>query len=976
MEAKNLSPIRSEVEEQLRRILADSLFQKSQRLGGFLRLSVESALAGRAHELKESVIGVRVFDRGESYSPLEDPIVRIMAGRLRAKLAEYYQGSGQADPILIELPRGGYAPKFSSRLPAAFALGPTPPSPSRAVGRESEMSQLRDAFAAISGGSGLVVSVSGDAGMGKTTVAEDFLAELESAQTVFAARGRCSERMAETDAFAPVLEALDGLRRAQPEGGTADLLKSTAPSWYGQVAPASANLPAAKPSSHERMRREFVSFLEDLSRLRPVVLFLDDLHWADVSTCELLAYLAARLRRMRVLVVTTYRPGAILTPRHPFLPLKLELEGRGLGREIPLSFLSREDVDRYLAIKFPGHRFPAELAGIFHERTEGNPLFLVDLLRYLADTKVLVETGGSWMLTQSAADLRHVIPVGTHGMIDVKISQLEEEDRRILRCGAVQGMQFDSAVIAQVLALDPAHLEERLRDLEAVHRFVQAREDRDLPGMPVSIRYRFIHVFYQNALYGSLTASRRAADCLAVAKAMSVLAGEASITIAGDLAILFETGRDFSVAAGHYLQAARNASRVFAYPEAVLLCERGLACVAKLDESRERDRQELGFSFTFAVALMSTRGYAAAEVDRTCRRSRELCLKLGDMQRLMPVLWGLHTCEINRGLLVQALGTAQEMRQFAEKVQHRGAIVASLHAHGTTLAFMGLLPDARRDLERIFEIAPVSHYHPAGAPHLLDPHVTSLSMLARLLVMMGYIDLAMERAVESVELANRLAHPHSLAYATFWVGWILEACGEQTAACQQLESAMEMSRRQGLPPLLEWGRVVRGSALARLGRRTEGIDEMRKSLKRQTAMGSQLERAYCLTLLAEALLGDGQHEEALRLCDEALELGQRLEGRCYEPETHRVRGEVILALAGETRRDEIEGEFACALRQAREAESRLLEVRAATSYFRFQTRWGGGQSARLSLEAVTNWFGSEALSPPLTEARRLLAAVS
>lgn len=922
-----------QITKQLRKILADPLFAKSQRLAGFLGFTVEAALAGRAQELKEYTIGVQVFERGEDYNPQEDPIVRIMAGRLRAKLAEYYVGSGTGDPIVIELPRGGYAPRFAWRsrpVPVVSA----PKLRRQSVGREIEMKRLRMAFAALSQG-GAVVTVSGDAGMGKTTFAEDFLAELEPDAAALAARGRCSERLAESDAFAPILDALDGLCRAG--GGVARLVETAAPAWFAQVSAARGGK-GEKPPSHERLRREFAALFEALSRIRPVVLFLDDLHWADASTCDLLVYLGQRMRDMPVLLIATYRPGAILAPGHPFLPLKLRLERWGICQDVALSFLTSQDVEEYLEARFPGHRFPPEFAAIVHERTEGNPLFLSDLLRYLVDTQVLLEQGGAWSLARNAAEVRRIIPAGTHAMIGVKLAAVEQTDLKLLLCGAVQGVQFDTAVLAQVLSLDAALVEERLRDLDHVHRLVSAVEEQDRPGMPLSMRYRFVHVFYQNALYASLTPSRRAADSLAVAGVLAGLAGEQSRAIAAELAMLYESGRDYESACQYFLHAARNAARVFAYPEAALLCERGLRSLATLPESRQRDEQELLYSLTLGMALMSTRGYAALEVERTYRRSRELCLKLNEIRRLVPVLWAIHTCETNAGRLPEALEVAREMRQAADALQHKDAIVESLHAFGTTLAFMGRLKEARQAMESIFEIAPVSQHEFRGSLYVLDPLVTSLSMLARLLTLMGDLEQGMAKALESVELANRLSHPHSLVYATFWVGWIRHARGEFAEACPHLESAMEMGRNHDLPLIVEWGRVVRGSALAHMGRREEGIAEIRKSMERQDAMGSKLERPYCLTLLAEALLGTGDFGEAARLCDQALELAAATEGRSFEAETRRVRAKAIRALRGLDSRDEVEAEFSTALRQARQAECRLLELRITASHRRFLDR--------------------------------------
>jgi tetratricopeptide (TPR) repeat protein len=259
------------------------------------------------------------------------------------------------------------------------------------------------------------------------------------------------------------------------------------------------------------------------------------------------------------------------------------------------------------------------------------------------------------------------------------------------------------------------------------------------------------------------------------------------------------------------------------------------------------------------------------------------------------VLWGIHTCLVNSGELVPALELSREMRQVADALDNPASIMVSLHALGSTLAFMGDLAGAREALERTLTLSPIGQFR--GSLYVLDTGVTSLSMLARVLARMGFLDEAVERAVTSVDLAKRLAHPPSLAYATFWVGWIRHARGDHAEACCHLEAAMDLSRTHGLPQILEWGRVVRGSSLAHLGRVAEGISEMRKSLDNQLAMRCLVERPYCLTLLAEALLQVKGYPEALALCDEALKIGREKQARSYEAETNRVRGEILRALS-------------------------------------------------------------------------------
>src|SRR5262249_31160190 len=152
--------------------------------------------------------------------------------------------------------------------------------------------------------------------------------------------------------------------------------------------------------SQPAMLREFVHFLQEASRREPVVLFFDDVHWADVSTVDLLAHLGRHCQGLRMLVVVTCRPTELLLCPHPFQRVKLDLQGKGVCTELPLAFLSRADIDRYLELAFPGHAFPADFADLVYARTEGSPLFMADLLRYLRERGVLAEQGARWALVR------------------------------------------------------------------------------------------------------------------------------------------------------------------------------------------------------------------------------------------------------------------------------------------------------------------------------------------------------------------------------------------------------------------------------------------------------------------------------------------------------------------------------------------------------------------------------------------------
>jgi tetratricopeptide (TPR) repeat protein len=895
---------------QLDRILRHQLFANSPRLSAFLQYAVEAALSGELDRLKEIVIGAEVLGRGEAFDPQTDNVVRVTAIRLRGRLAEYYHHSGQSDPVIIDLPRGRYVPSFSiARFTAPVAAQTEAVASVRAsVGREKERDRIRAAFLSSSSGAGTMVAIAGDAGMGKTTIVEDSLSEIQAdPAAAWIVRGRCSERLSNTDAFVPIFDCLADLIRTDPEGQVARLLEETAPTWFAQVAPgrrADAAGSVAREVSRERMRREFARLFETLSSVRPVVLFLDDLHWADASTCDLLAYLGSRMKDMRILILATYRPSGLPTA-HPFLPVRLSLERTGVCHEIPLGFLTASDVEQYLNIRFPGHTFPCQFVEVVRERTEGSPLFLSDMIGFLLNGGVLGNEAGQWRLAREVAEIRKVIPTTSHSMIRLQIEQFSALDRKILHCASVQGVEFDSEVVSRALALESMEVEEQLQSLERVHRFVRFIGERTCLDRAVSIRYRFAHVYYQNALYADLMPARRTALSLAVAHALVALNGDTSRSMAAEVALLFECGRDDGRASEFYLRAARYAASLFAYPEAIVLCERGLASLRLLPESRERDARELRFTQILALAQMATCGFAAPEAEKTHRRSRELCLRLNENGRLVKALWGIHTCVINAGELARALELAQEMRRVADESKDPVAIVESLHALGTTWAFMGNLVDARRALESILTVLPSDEHRFSPSVYVLDTYVTTLSMLARVLARLGFAQESLERARSSLSFANELAHPPSVAYATFWVGWMRHACGEYALGCSPLEAAMLLGHKHSLPQIVEWGRVVHGSCLAHLGNVADGMSEMQTSLDNQLAMHCLLERPYCLTLLAEALVLAGRAQEALILCDEALQIAHRTHARSYEEETHQIRRNALNLLKNEPSGDPI-----------------------------------------------------------------------
>jgi predicted ATPase len=427
-------------------------------------------------------------------------------------------------------------------------------------------------------------------------------------------------------------------------------MRERAPWWYARVASLSPDDPSnarlleeAKHATQEQVKRQLATFLQEASRLRPLVLLFEDLHWADVSTIDMLAYLGGKFERMRLLIITTYRPAEIALAEHPFLQIKPDLLSRGRCRDVELRFLTRADIARYLVLEYPGHGFPEAFSQLMHDKTEGSPLFMVDLVRDLQDKGIIGEVEGRWQLTQSLKEIRLELPDSVKGMIERKIQHLSEDEHRLLVTASVQGFAFDSAVVARVLSIDEEEVEERLQALEADYRFVRLMEEAEFPDGTLTLRYRFVHILYQNELYGSLTRTKRVRLSRATVKVLEGFYGARVDEVASELASLSETAREFEKAVIYYERGAEYAAGVFAYRESTELAQRGLDLLRTLPESPQRNEKELELQMTLGSSATAIYGYASPEIGQTYRRIHELIDQVDASRQVILSTLGLHS---------------------------------------------------------------------------------------------------------------------------------------------------------------------------------------------------------------------------------------------------------------------------------------------------------------------------------------------
>jgi predicted ATPase len=771
------------------------------------------------------------------------------------------------------------------------------------VGRAAEREALRVALASAMTGEGRLICVSGEPGLGKTTLVEDFLSEASTGATgCLVGRGRCSESLAGAEAYLPVLEALEGLVRT---GGdpVRRALKVLAPTWFVQVAPlASAGdssaerlADQARQASQERVKREARAFLHEVARTRPVVLFIDDVHWADPATVDLLGYLARSFEGVRLLVVAAYRVSELLLAQHPFAALKLELQARGVATELPLQFLDRADIDRYLELEFAGHHFPAAFAELIHAKTEGSPLFMVDVLAYLRDRGIVRREADTWALAEDVPAIERQLPESIRSMIERKVQQLTEDERWLLRVASVQGYRFDAVIAAEAGGLDVSDVEDRLQVLDRVHAFVRLVAERELPDGILTLRYQFVHVLYQNALHASLTPARKAALSTAMARALERHHTRQIGPAASRIALLFEQGREFADAARMFCAAAQHAATLFAHKEAATLARRGLAAIEHMPASPERAGLELQLLVMAGIALLVTEGYASEGAKQSYTRARELCQQLGARQELFPILWGLWGYYLSVGRGEVSWDIAMQLRTLSAEGRPADRVRAAW-ALGTSAVFAGrpqegiaLLDEGLRHYDRADDqIDRYLYGHDAG--------VTCRVFGAWARCLVGHPDEALRQVDVACKEAATLSHPQSLAFTYMFAGIVHQFRGDPEPALARAEEAFQISDREGLPQFREWNRSMVGWAMHALGQTDEGIARASQALDTMRAIGSLVAQPYYGGLLADMLLRSSQADAALRLADEMIALVQRNGERVQLPELLRIRAAALVSL--------------------------------------------------------------------------------
>jgi predicted ATPase/DNA-binding winged helix-turn-helix (wHTH) protein len=901
-----------------------------------------------------------------------------------------------------QIAEGGQAPaedqeignnKSTSASPQSFAY-----SPQGVVGREEALSRMQGWLEKMLGGERQIVFVTGEAGIGKTALVDTFARSIAADRSIRIGRGQCLEQYGTSEAYLPVLEAIGRLCREQ--GKVVDVLRAHAPMWLLQM----PSLLSASDrellsrevlgATRERMLREMSEALEALTADLPLVLILEDLHWSDYSTLDLISYLARQRQAAQLMLIGTYRTAELIVSGHPLKGVKQELLARQQCEELPLEYLSEIAVVEYLSMRFPANRFPAELARLIHERTEGNPLFMVNAVDYLVAEGLIAEGKENWELVAEIEKVEVGVPDSVRHMIEKQIEHLSPQERRILEAASVAGAEFSTLAVVVGLGEDRASVEARCDELARQHQFLQDCGVQELPNGEAAARYGFIHSLYRNVLYERVSASRRVRLHRRIAEQAEELYGERAREIAAELAMHFEQGSSHKQAVKYLQLAAENAIRRFAYQEAIGLSRRGLELLERLPDTPERAKQELRLHITLGVPLIATEGYAAPDVGRAYTRARELCQQLGETPELSQVLWGLWTFYTLRAELGTAALIEEEFFRLAESLPHPGLAMRGHWRMEITFMQLGEFALAMEHFEKAFSLYdPECHLDDAFL-YAQNPGVAMRCFAAWALWFLGQPDQASHRMQEALTLARELCEPNGLAQAFFFAAILHQLRREERMAQEHAEAAIAVSREHGLVLYQAMATITRGWALIEQGRQEEAIEQMRQGLAAHQATGTEVIRPHFLALLVEALGNVRQAEEGLRLLAEALVVAHRNGEGYYQAELYRIKGELLLMQATDrsvSRADtagkavfevepaavaQAEACFSQSIEIARQQKAKSWELRTVMSLARLYQNQGKQEEARGRLTQIYDSFTEGFETVDLREAKALLDELS
>ena len=850
------------------------------------------------------------------------------------------------------------------------------------VGRDPEMKRLGQLLRQTIEGSGRVVFITGEPGIGKSSLADEWMRRARQQYPgLLVTRGRCVEQYGTGEAYLPFLDAVGTLLAASGRERVAAVLRTYAPTWCLQLPAAFVSTGSLESlqretigATKERMLREMGDALGALAANNPLVILLEDIHWADPSSIDLLRHLCQRVGGQHLLVIATFRPEDVERTGHPLRSYKLEMQAHNLCEEIALGSLSYEHIASYLNLLFTPNDFPGELPALIQRKTEGHPLFATSLVQFLSERGDIAKANEHWTLTRPLSDMDLEAPETVRSMIRKKIEALEEDDRRALQYASIEGEEFTSTVLANLLGRDELDLEEQLDRLDRVYRLIETRDEEELPDGALATRYCFTHALYQNVLYGEMVSKRRILLHRQAGEQLVRHYGKQAPRIAAQLAMHFERGRDFGHAIENLIQAGDNAAQLYANDEAEQHYSRALSLVEKLPVEEQTAKRLTIYQKRGGVNLALSRFNQAVDdftfMHDQARTMNKPALESAALNALTLTLFYSHR-------LSEMADRAEEALEVAERAGSEALRVETMQLIGLKYLCYGELAEAKSMLDEVIRIARSVNHKPVL--------VSGLGWRGLLHFFQTEYDHAEGMLTEARKLASEIRDGFLLLESIFALGLTRGNMGRISEALTTLNEGIKMGQRNGdrfwyprMPNCIGWihrelqdfdhaleydhqglevGREhhvleAEANSLINLGIDYDHTGKSEKTLSTFGEAESIFEHdawfrwRYNIRLQAgtcEYWLSQGDIDQATQYAHRLLKVATEYQARKYIAVGHRLLAEVAIARGN---LPEAEAELNIALEVLREYPAPLVAWKTYATLGRLQLQTGALASAR------------------------------
>ena len=882
------------------------------------------------------------------------------------RFIETVQGRGYRFIATVKAETDGAQPRNTKA-----ALTPTVNARTgRFVGRERERAELRAALSDALGGHGRLVLVAGEPGIGKSRLCSELAAEAgEAGMTVML--GHCSEQEA-----VPLLPFVEILESCIGDGENPEELRA----MLGDEGPELARmlpslrrlipnlaLPRELPSDQARRQQarrllfdSVCNFIARRTRERPVLLIIEDLHWADDSTLGLFSHLSARHAELPLLLIGTHRPSE--SDVGPALARTLEdlVRGRRIA-QVRLEGLLPSDVAEMLQ-GMSGKSPPPAVVTEFVGETDGNPFFVEELFRHLAEENRLYDSVGRYRSDLRIKQLD--VPHNVRLVVGRRLGRLDEGTRRVLGAAAVIGRSFKLDLLETATGVKAAVL---LDDLDAAARLGLVRSSTEYADG----RTEFAHELTRQVVLGQLSAARHEQLHLEIASAIERVYANSLEDHYAELAGHFGQTSDTARAAHYLCLAGRQALASSAHTEATRLLSTALEKLQTLPESPDRDRTELTAQIAVGDLTIAIKGYGVPEVESAYGRAAELCRRWDDRPHLLRALSGLSSYYLLRSHISKSLEMGKELLALSRDTDSPVSLAIAYGSFAVPAFWLGDLESAREYFEKV--LAMRDRIPRTAGPGGSDHSSATLQYLAWTLWYMGYPDQGLAAAKRALATARRRNHAFSLASALNQVARFHVLRREPAIALELAKEGLEYSERNKFPTWTGESTLVLGWALAQLGREEEGIAAMRAGLAIRDAIQEYGAQPHYQAWLAEALSRVGRVREGLDLV--ASHLDKEHEVHVYEPEVHLARASLYLAQEPPAIAKAMRSTVA-AIEVAQGTGAKSFELRATTGFARLLASQGKRQEAQAMLSEIYGWFTEGFDTADLKDAKALLEELS